>query len=263
VNPITENLPLPYLDQVCLAVYDLLHQDQDMRDRFGGRTLTGTASIDPDGTTLTGTGTSWATGDDSLTPGDELILGAQIAEVDTVTSDLLLDIVPPPGATSSPGHADGLVDAEIHKAARGYRAKLPYVPINRAPPYWTVAPGVQPEDTRAIGEFDSAPTVQVTMIYPVGAEGNLLKSGEPSWAALTQHVVGILRADSKSLLLQVPRFANPSGTVPGLINSLISADSNLTAIEDPNETIVAAPAVILSYAGFDPDTTSAGFPQRW
>lgn len=260
---IASGLPVAYLDQVVLAIYDLLHQDPELRERFGGRVLAGTASIAADATSLVGTGTSWATGDDSLSPADYLVLGDQVAEIESVSSDTALEIVPPVGPSVSPGHADGLTDATIHKAARGFRVNFAHQPVIVSMPYWTVAPGLQPAFERGIGRLQSAPAAQVTMVYEEGASSNILRQGEPSWAALTLRAVGTLSADANAIKLCVPRFASGPGLnlVP-LVTTLETIGEELIEVAGPSRNI-AAPSVPLTYRGRDPKRTSTDLPARW
>lgn len=262
MSAITDGLPLAYLDAVCIGVADLMHQNADLRDRFGGRTLGGTASITPGDTAMTGTGTGWLDDpDDSLAPGDLLLAGEQLVTVATVTTNTALTIeVPLPPATE-PGHVAGLIDEVIHKAATWGRVHFPFEPAQLGMPYWTVAPpGPQPAHQSAVGRKTSAPEVQWTAVYEQGADANLLGPGQASWAALASIAEGVLRADGKSQTLQVARFdvevAGEDRCVP-LVRQLL--DTRIELARDPQDFITAA-ALAISFEGNDPGKP---IPQRW
>lgn len=236
---------LAYPDQVVLAVHDLIHYDPVFRDWAGGRALAGTADVDPGETTVLGTGTSWATGDDSLGPGDQLVLAAQVATVEDVASDTELTITVP--------HADGMVAGEAWKAGRGFRVESPSVPVDVALPYWTVGIGSLPEFSPAIGRLASTPSVQVTFVYEI--DQHPLRDDVASWAGLAQRVIAILTASGPTQRLTVGRFGQPltlrvSGAAPG--EGLLRRGSDL----------VPVPAVQITWEGMDP-IDRALVAQRW
>ncbi len=269
MTAITDGLPLAYLDTLTVALADLMHQEPEIRDRFGGRTLAGTVDCTPGTTTFAGTGTEWLDGaDDSLAPGDRLVAGAQLVKVASVTSDTLLEIEPPPPPATEPGHVAGLDGATIHKAATWGRTKFPHLPIPLAPPYWTVAPIAQAPHKVGPGRRISSPTLQWIGVYEEGADANLLADGQASWAAISALAERAVFADEKSQTLQVSRFDTsvivqglPADKSTRLVRQIL--DHELlpfdVGLPDSNRFMTAASA-IFSFEGNDPRTL---IPQRW
>lgn len=269
MSAITDGLPLAYLDTLTVALADLMHQEAEIRNRFGGRTLAGTVDCTPGTTTFTGTGTEWLAGvEDSLRSGDRLVAGPQLVKVLSVTSDTLLEIEAPPPPATEPGHFSGLADATIHKAATWGRAGFPHLPVPLAPPYWTVSPIAQPPHKVGPGHRISSPALQWTGVYEEGADANLLADGQASWAAMAALAERVVFADEKSQTLQVPRFdttvlvqGQPADKSTRLVRQIL--DHELlpfdVGLPDSNRFLTAASA-IFSFEGNDPGTL---IPQRW
>lgn len=269
MTAITDDLPLAYLDTLTVALADLMHQDSELRNRFGGRTLAGTVNCTPGTTTFNGTGTLWLTGsDDSLAPGDQLVAGPQLVKVASVTSNILLEIeVPPPPATE-PGHVAGLIDATIHKAATWGRVSFPHLPVPLGTPYWTVSPVAQPPHQAGVGRRLSAPALQWTGVYQEGADANLLEHGQSSWAALSALAERVVFVDEKSQTLQVPRFdtiqivqGQPADKSTRLVRQALDAGPFPfdVSLPDGNRFVTAA-AMTFNFEGNDPGEL---IPRRW
>ena len=270
MSSITEGLPLAYLDVLAVALADLMHQDQELRGRFGGLTLGGTVNCTPGSTTFNGTGTGWLTdATDSLSPGDQLVAGPQLVKVMSVSSDILLEIEAPLPPATEPGHVAGLIDATIHKAASGHRVSFPHLPIRPAVPYWTVAPGLnQPPYVAGVGRRLSNPTLQWTGVYLEGADANLLEHDQPSWAALSALAERIVLQDEKTQTLQVPRFdttvlvqGQPEDKSTRLVRQLFNQTPEMFPVGLPDtDKFITAAAMVFNFEGLDPGTLR---PRRW
>lgn len=240
-------LALGYPDQVVLAAYDTLHADEFFREWSGGGDLAGTASVDAAGTTVTGVGTSWATGDDSLGAGDRLLLGAQVATIESVTSDTELEI--------AVAHADGLVGQAIYRAGRGFRVESTTVPVDVAMPYWTIGIGTLPEYSPAVGRLQSQPSAQITFVYEL--DQHPLRDDVASWAGLAQRVIAVMVSTGQIVRLCVARF----GGEP-LVYKVVSAVPGEGVLRSGERDFIPAPAVQISWEGMDP-IDRATIAQRW
>lgn len=245
---IFDGLPLAHLDQVVLAVHDILHGDAWLRTAFGGHTLAGTGSIAMGTTSLAGAGTSWASGVDALAKGDRITLGDQVATVASDPTDTALEI--------QVAHADGLIGEEIHKSGRGLRVDRLDAVLDVAMPYWTVGAGALPDFESAIGRLATSPEVQITFVYESGPHP--LGDRESSWAGLLQHVVGLCTDPTLNRpRLGVARFGGKS-----LGCRFISAAGGATPLPGPDGSVIFAPAIALKYEGGNP-ITSTTVPQEW
>lgn len=251
--------PLRRLDAATVAVADILHQVPAIRNQFGGRTLGGTASIDPGGLVMTGVGTEWLTGlTDSVAPGEWLVAGEQLVKIASVDTNLRLLIEPPEFPATEPGHVMGLADETIHTAATWGRARYPFEHVQLGLPFWTVSLGDQPEHGVAPGRQTSAPVVVVSFVYEEDAGANLLDPGEASWVSTTSDAEAAITATSQLEVLKVPRFA-PAGSDEGvrLVQQLVNTQHLLSRQLESN---VTAAHLVISYLGLAPGDV---IPERW
>lgn len=261
MTAITDDLPLSYLDALTIALADIAQQNEELRNRFGGRTLAGTASIASGSLNLVGTGTSWLTGaDDSLAPGDTLVLGDQLANVASVTGEGAIGLEPTQLPATGVGHIEGLVDREIHKAATWGRVHFPFEPVGLSMPYWVVSAGPQsPHGVAPNARRTSSPELQWTAVYEQGADANVLEHGQASWAALPALLEAVVQLPENQNL-QVARFdLDVGGTdirIP-LVRQLLSTAPELVRDQDSHITFAA---LILTFEGQDPTKIR---PTRW
>lgn len=238
-----------YLDRCTLAVLDILHGNAWLRDNFGGLELAGVADATPATATLNGTATSWATGDDSLAEGTRLMLGSQLATVESVASDTSLEL--------AMAHVLGLSSATISKAARGFRVdRLVQLPPPIALPYYLVSAGVLPAFESAIGRFAVQPSIVISFVYE--ASRHPLDDTSASWAGLAQLVLSLFEGSGANQRLCVDRFRGES-----LSRKLISAAPGDALLETPAGGFIPAPAVQLTFEGVDPIAAVDDITQDW
>lgn len=237
-------LPLGHLDQVALAVHDILHQDSWIRGAFGGRTLAGTVDVDPASASLVGTATTFS----ELGEGERLVLGDQVAKVKSVESDTAL--------TLATAHYQGLAGATAYVAARGYRIDRPDNALSSvAGPYWTVSAGALGDYEPQIGRLGVNPQVIVAFFYEQRWEA--LTDDEGSWGALTQRVALRFRL-ADGVRLTVPRF--DSMALARQAGSPFVAEGQSIIPTDNGALYV--PSLALNWIGSNPEDTVL-YPQRW
>lgn len=246
-------------DRVALAVRDLLDTDPLMRGIFSGSAAkpsldpTGTVDITPGSKDMVGTGSNWLT---TLRPGFKVLINDQVGVIESVASDT--------SATLKVAHADGAISGNgdrVLRGARSERVSATDMPLQDAPPYYTVGLGAIPAAEPIIGRLKITPSVQITFVFP--RQQQVLEDDEASWGGLNGQIRNILSpakgVNDSVHRLCVPRFGNSP-----LVFKLASYPASGTAplVLDGDGTIIMTPAVVVTYEGMDTRIVEQ-IPQRW
>ena len=245
-------------DRVALAVRDLLDTDELMRGVFSGSAdepsldPTGTVDIAPGSKDMVGTGSNWLT---TLRSGFKVLVVDQVGIIDSVASDT--------SANLRVAHADGAISGNgdrVLRGARSERVNATDMPLQLAPPYYTVGLGAVPDAEPGIGRLKINPSVQITYVFP--RQQQVLRDDEASWGGLNGQVRNILApakgVNDNAHRLCVPRFGNEA-----LVFRLSGfAAGSAPLVLDGDGTIIMTPAVVVTYEGMDPKTVEQ-IPQRW
>lgn len=245
-------------DRAVLAVRDLLDTDELMRGVFSGSAddpsldPTGTVDITPGSKDMVGTGSNWLT---TLRPGFKVLVVDQVGVIDSVAGDA--------AATLRVEHADGAISGNgdrVLRGARSERVNATDMPLQDAPPYYTVGLGAVPDTEPGIGRLKISPSVQITLVFP--RQQQVLEDDEASWGGVFGQIRNILApakdVNDSAHRLCVPRFGNEAlvsafrGLVPGPAPLVLDGDG----------TFIMTPAVVVTYEGMDPKTVEQ-IPQRW
>ena len=242
-------LDLAYEDYCALAVHDLLHADSLMRQLFGAKQLTGTVTVSPGGTAVTGSGTAFLT---EVRAGSWIQIESQVVSVDSVSTDTALTLKTP--------HADGAVAKAIWQAARIYRTDRDSIP-KAVMPFCMVTVGGLPIVQPTPGQYRGSFTIDVIMALE--RVRHPLDDDEPSWAGVAHHVRNLLQApragaQPAAIRLGVPRFGNACLTLRGDNFAVGTIE-----IVNGDDAILTAQAFSILYSHEDPETVRASVTKRW